>query len=330
MRAVLLVGLGSSALSALDSLAARFSVVGVIRDVTEGTEAEDEVARRAQELSIRILSDISPEGVEHALIDTQPDCVVVCSYNRILSARMLQRCKFVNVHYAPLPRYRGRAPVNWAIINGETETAITIHVVSPQLDAGNILYRAAVEIGPDDTAGDILVALDEILRKELGDTIARYLNGYTGKPQDDSLGTYGCSRTPDDGEIDWSRSTEQIYSQIRALWPPWPHAFTYIGNSRISVVQAVPVSDAQHFDGRIPGRIVRVSRSAGFVDVLTGDGVLRIYKVAKGTGPLLPASAIITSTRQTLGLRTVDLIARIEELEKRLDMLSHDCGDSDE
>jgi methionyl-tRNA formyltransferase len=330
MQTVLLVGLGSSALCALDSLASQFRVVGVVRNVLEGTEAKDEVARRAWELSAPILSDISLEGVDHAVIDTRPDCVAVCSYNRILGRQTLERCKFVNVHYAPLPRYRGRAPINWMIINGERKAAVTIHSISPQLDAGNILYQESVEIGPDDTAGDVLSALDEITRKVLADTITRFLSGYAGEPQDDSLSTYGCTRTPDDGEIDWSKSTDRIYAQARALCPPWPYAYTYLDTSRISIVRAAPVWDAQHFDGRIPGRIVGRSRSGGFVDVLTGNGVLRIYEVVVDEGPALPASAAITSTTQTLGLRTVDLIARIEQLEKRLDKLGHDCGDSDE
>jgi methionyl-tRNA formyltransferase len=323
MKRILLLGMGPTALSALESLAGQFHVVGIVRQAQAGAETEDVVVRRARELSVPVLSDLSLEGVQRAIEESQPHCTVVSSYDRILGPRILDHCKFVNVHYAALPRYRGRANVNWAILNGEPETAITIHAIAPGLDNGNILFQQAIAIGPDDTAADIYRALNEIQREILGETVARYLDGFPGVPQNGSESTYGCSRVPADGEIDWSASTDRIYALIRALSPPYPGAHSYLEARRITIVRASPVRDGRRYAGRIPGRIVGRSRAGGYVDVLTGDGTLRIHEViVDEDGQTIPASAVITSTRQTLGLRSSDLLARIEELERRLKALA--------
>lgn len=320
MDSVLLLGIGPTALSALESLAAKFRVAGLVRDASSSPAGDDEVIVRARALDVPVLSDLSIEGVEQAVVQSSPDCVVVSSYDRILPSRILGRCRFVNVHYAPLPEYRGRANVNWAIINGEPETAITIHVMAPGLDAGNILYQQKVPIGPDDAVGDLYTKLNEVQREILGETISHYISGYEGEPQDESAATYGCTRVPGDGEIDWAASTKQIYAIIRALAPPYPGAHTYLDARRITVLRAAPLANAPRYVGRIPGRVVGRSRRGGHVDVLTGDGVLRIHEMAAGESAPGPASAFIGSTKQTLGLRTADLLAKIELLESRLNL----------
>jgi methionyl-tRNA formyltransferase len=315
MKKVLLLGMGPTAFSALESLAGQFDVVGIVRDVQRDGETDDLVARRAHELSVPVLSDVRVNAVQRAIEQSQPDCTVVSSYDRILGAGIVDQGKLVNVHYAALPKYRGRANVNWAII--------TIHAITPGLDAGNILFQQSLTIGPDDTVADLYHALNEIQRKVLGDTVARYLGGFNGVPQVESESTYGCSRLPADGEIDWSQPTDRIYALIRALSPPYPGAHSYLETERITIVRASPVRDGRHYVGRIPGRVIGRSKANGFVDVLTGDGILRVHEVIMDeNGEMIPASAAITSTRQTLGLRSSDLLMRIEELERRLNVLT--------
>jgi methionyl-tRNA formyltransferase len=318
MKSVLLLGMGGTALTALDSLASRFRVVGVVRPGPKGADHDDDVALRARELEIPMLTDMSISGIEYAISVTRPDCVVCSSYNIILPVRILDKCKFVNVHYAPLPRYRGQTHVNWAIINGEREAGLSIHVMAPIVDAGNILFQKRIGIGPHETAMQVVTNLNEIQRMVLGDTVARYLEGYEGKPQDDSQATYACRRIPSDGEIRWRDTTERIYALVRALSPPYPGAYTYLNMRRIVLLRAAPVVNAPFYVGRIAGRVVARSRDKGFVDVLTGDGVLRIHEVAVEQGVTIPAANVITSTSQTLGLRVADLLARLEELEKLL------------
>lgn len=330
MNRVLLLGMGPTALSAVESLMPRFQLLGLIRDARPPSEGTDPVVELAQSLRVPVFPDVSIEGVEQKVIQTSPDCVVVSSYDRILPGRVLRRCRFINVHYAPLPEYRGRANVNWAIINGEAETAITVHIIAPGLDAGNILYQQRVPIGADDTVADLYVKLNEVQRDVLGETVDNYISGYEGIAQDESAATYGCTRVPDDGEINWAATTSQIYALVRALAPPYPGAHTYLEGRRISILRASPLSDAPRYVGRVPGRVVSRSRQNGYADVLTGDGVLRVYEVRTSDSAAAPASTVIVSMRQTLGLRAADLLARIEVLESRLNRLGSadlDSGD---
>ncbi len=320
-RRVLLVGKGPSARTALESLAERFTVVGVVRNARQRAGEQDEVQRRADELGVPVLADTSVTGLERALARYRPDAAVISSYDRILGARVLDRCVFVNVHYSPLPRYRGLAAVQWGIINGEPELGITVHAITKELDAGNILYQEKVTPGPHQTAEDIYGELNEIQRRVLGETVARHLDGYAGVPQDEAAATYACGRLPEDSEIDWSGPTDRIYRQVRAFHPslsiPYPPAYSYLGTCRISITKAVPVQDAPPYAGRVPGRVVGRASPDGHVDVLTGDGVLRIHEVMTGDGVACPASAVIRSTRHTLGLRAGDLLAHIEALSRR-------------
>ncbi len=323
MSTVLLVGKGPSTRSALESLAEKFNVVGVIRNARPRRGQEDEVQRCARELNVPVLTDTSVQGVERAVMEYRPDCTVISSYDRILKAQILDRSRFVNVHYALLPRYRGLAAVQWGIINGEPELGITIHVITKELDAGNILYQDRVTAGLDETAGDIYSKLNDIQRHVLGETIERYLGGYAGVPQRESAATYACARAPEDSEINWSDSTRRIHAQIRsfheALSIPYPEAYTYLKTRRISIIRATPVQNASHYAGRVPGRVVGRSSVGGYVDVLSGDGVLRIHEVMTDDSIVRPASAVIRSTQETLGLRTADLLQRIDVLAWQLD-----------
>jgi methionyl-tRNA formyltransferase len=321
MDTVLLLGLGLTALSALNSLAEEFKVVGVVRDAALNDPGNDEVVNRARELGIPLLTDVSVAGVRRQIAETQPACVVVSSYNRVLPADLTAQGRFVNVHYAPLPEYRGRANVNWAIINGERDAGISIHVLAAGLDAGNILYQQRVPIGPADTVTDLYERLNAIQARVLGETVKKYIAGYEGAAQDNSAATYGCGRVPEDGEIDWSGSTQQIYALVRALTRPYPGAFTYLGTRPMYILRATPVQEAPRYVGRIPGRIIRRSVREGYVDALTGDGVLRIHEVRFGDSDPVPASECMTSTKLTLGLRISDLLARIEALEDQIKRL---------
>jgi methionyl-tRNA formyltransferase len=315
---VLLVGCGPTALTAIESLVERTSVVGLVRDHTPLDPGADPVCRRAAELGIPITGDISVRGIEQLIDRLRPDCVVVSSFNRVLPARVVAKSRFVNVHYALLPRYRGRANVNWAIINGETSTGISIHVLSPDLDGGNILFQEPVAIESADTVSSLYEKLNTIQREHLGATVLRHLNGDEGYPQAAHDATYGCTRLPHDGEIDWTQPTRRIHDLIRALTPPYPGAFTYFEAVPLKVWRAEPVSDAPRYDGRIPGRVVRVSKPDGWVEVLTGDGVLRIHEVQLGDAPRCPAAEVLNSVKHTLGLHGIDLLNRLRALESAI------------
>jgi methionyl-tRNA formyltransferase len=308
--AVLLVGLGPTALSAFRALTAHFQLVGVVRPVDEGAHTDgdtDPVAELAETQEVSLISDASIDGLGRALAATRPDLVVVSSYHRILPASVLAGRPWINVHYAPLPRYRGRAVVNWALINGESSVFVTVHSIVPGLDAGGILAQEAVPVPPRASVGELYERLNAVQERLLPDAVWRRLRGDEGDPQDESVATYCCTRLPDDGEIDWNEPTDRIDRLIRALGSPYPGAFTWLGLEQLVVHDAEPVSGVQ-WAGRVPGRVVRTDAQAGTVDVLTGDGVLRIHTVSFGTSAPIPAASVIRSVKATLGLRSIDLV----------------------
>jgi methionyl-tRNA formyltransferase len=322
MRNVLLVGMGITTATALRSLVARCRVVGVVRNVDPERGPVDPVRRYAEEHDIPVFRDASIAGLSAAIDRLRPDCVVISSFDRILPPELIARCPFINVHYAPLPRYRGRANVNWAIINGEPVTAITIHNVAEGLDNGDILFQRLVPIGGDDTVGDLYERLNALQLEHLGGTVARFLDGVEpGAAQLEASATYGCTRLLEDGEIDWSASTASIDALIRGLSTPYPGAFTHLAGRRLIVWRARAVDRPPAYEGRVAGRVVAICREQGTVDVLTGDGILRLSDVETEASGLAPAASVIRSIRATLGLNPLDLLTRIEALERELGAL---------
>jgi methionyl-tRNA formyltransferase len=316
MPRVLLIGQGPTTQSALESLLGRFEIAALVRSTT------DAVVDTASAHGVPVMSDASPAAVDAAVRDLAPDGVVVSSYDRILPARVLARCPFVNVHYAPLPEHRGRATVNWAILTGRPETAITVHVLVRELDAGPVLFQRRIPIGPRDTVGDLYARLNELQRRHLAPALERHLAGDPGVPQDQAAATYGCTRIPADGEIRWDRPTSEVDALVRAVSEPFPGAFTHLDGRRLVVWRSTPAPGPRLWTGRVPGRVVGCAPDDGWVDVLTGDGVLRLLTVQLEGEPPRPAADVITTVRATLGLRVADLFERVRALELVLNTLS--------
>jgi methionyl-tRNA formyltransferase len=312
---VFLVGFGSTSETALQSLSGHTVVVGLLRERNEA----DPAILLADRLQIPVIDPRQALGLEAVLEEAQPDCVVVSSYNLIIKPELLSRWIFVNVHYAPLPRYRGRASVNWSIINGEPSTAISIHLIDAGLDSGNILFQEEVAIRDTDTVSDVYQRLNEIQERHLGKTVFRVVNdGWRGTPQDHSSATYGCGRVPEDGEIHWTDPAPTIDRLVRALASPFPGAFTFLNGAKLSVLRSEPLPDPLTYAGRVPGRVLRVSRTEGWVDVFAGQGILRIHEVRAAPGEVRKAADVFGSTRASLGLRSTDMLARIQGLADRL------------
>jgi methionyl-tRNA formyltransferase len=326
MADVLLIGMGTTTLSALQSLLETCRVAGVVRESPD--PLSDPVLGLARRAGIRIFDDASLRGIDAAVREVQPECVVVSSYGRLLPAATLAHCPFINVHYAALPAYRGQANVNWAIVNGETSTGISIHLLELEADAGNVLFQDTISIAARDTVADVYARLHDVQRQHLGAAVLRFLDGDRGTPQVGEP-TFGCMRLPADGEIDWNQSTIAIDRLVRALVRPFPGAFTYAAGERLIVWKAEPITNPRRYVGRIPGRVVAVARRQGHVDVLTGDGVLRLLEVQVDGAQPCSAADVIRSVRARLGLRTGDLLERIATLEaevRRMHALLREMG----
>jgi methionyl-tRNA formyltransferase len=303
---ILLIGLGPTALSALRGLGA-WDVRAVIRP-DDGGRLDEAVREEARRQGAAILRDCSITGVETALQRHDPDAVVVSSYDRIIPERMLLERPWINVHYAPLPHYRGRAVVNWAILNGERQVHVSVHSLVAELDAGGILASGAVAVPPRATVGELYEALNSLQERLLPQAVQRRLSGDEGDPQEAGSASYCCTRVPEDGEIDWTQPTAVIDRLIRALGEPYPGAYTWLGLQKVRVDTAAPSPDRRVWVGRVPGRVVNVSRAEGWVDVLTGDGSLRLMSVSVDDAAPVPAATVAASVKQTFGLRTADLV----------------------
>jgi methionyl-tRNA formyltransferase len=173
--------------------------------------------------------DVNTPEAQARLAQYNADLLVVCDYGQILSPAMLATTRRggVNLHASLLPKYRGAAPINWAIYNGETETGVTVIAMTPQIDAGGNLAQARVAIGPDETSAELEVRLAAIGARLTCETIDQFeLGAIQAIPQDPSLVTKAPRLKKTDGTIDWSRSALAIKNQIRAM-EPWPKTYTF-------------------------------------------------------------------------------------------------------
>src|SRR4051812_14841045 len=185
----------------------------------------------------------APDGVA-MLRGLNPGLFVVAAYGQILSKEVLSipTQGAINVHGSLLPKYRGAAPVAWAILNGEAETGVTIIRMSAGLDAGDMLAKASIPIG-DETAGELEAKLAPLGARLAVETIQRMKAGpVTGEKQDPKLVTKAPKLTKEMGLIDWTKPAEQVCRQVRAM-QPWPTAYTYLHRAgkeplRVIIVRA--------------------------------------------------------------------------------------------
>lgn len=248
----------------------------------------------------------TPEG-EAQLRELKADLLVVAAYGQILSRQILEATTQggINVHASLLPRYRGAAPIAWAIYRGETQSGVTIIRMSTGLDAGDILAQEATPIGADETAGELETRLAQMggrLALEIVDRLAA--GPVQGIPQDKSLATKAPKLTKELGLIDWSRPAEEICRQIRAMLP-WPTPYTYLHRAgqtpaRIIVFKARPVGRAA---GKIPGEIHVDTGAAGRLLVACGDGELEVLELQPAGKRRMLASDFLRGYRPQAGDR---------------------------
>ena len=170
----------------------------------------------------------------------EADVAVVVAYGKILPDEFLSapRRGCINVHFSLLPLYRGAAPANWAIVNGERETGVTTMFIEPTLDTGPILLQSKTAIGDTETAPELMQRLAQIGATVLGETLAR-LNELTPRPQHDRDATYAPILKKEDGLINWSQSAFDIERRIRGF-QPWPNAYTVFNSRSLILWEAQP------------------------------------------------------------------------------------------
>jgi methionyl-tRNA formyltransferase len=199
-----------------------------------------------------------------------PDFLLYFSYRNMIKPMVLELAGqgALNLHGSYLPRYRGRVPINWAVINGETETGATLHYMVEKPDAGDIVDREKVPIAFTDTALDVFAKVTGAAVRVLRRSWPLLVAGTAPRtPMDLAAGNYCGGRKPEDGRIDWSGSAVRIYNLIRGVTHPYPGAFTTLEGQKVLIWQAWPVTGSG-----APGAVV----SADPLLVGTGDGLLEI------------------------------------------------------
>jgi methionyl-tRNA formyltransferase len=204
----------------------------------------------------------SPEA-QSQLASLGPDLLVVCDYGQILSAATLAASRHggINLHASLLPKYRGAAPIQWAIYHGEAETGATVIHMTPQLDAGPCVAQASIAIGPEETAFELESRLAGIGARLVGQTIDAIDAGTVRPlPQDPALASKAPRLKKTDGLIDWSRPAVAIKNQIRAM-EPWPRTYTFWHRAGSPPVRLVlgPVTVVECPANLAPGTVVEAS-----------------------------------------------------------------------
>ena len=212
------------------------------------------------------------------LEELAPELIVVAAYGRILPDDILNLPPMgcINVHSSLLPKYRGAAPINWAVINGETETGVTIMDMATELDAGDIIAQVSTPIDSEETVETLHDRLAQLGGELLVRTVADLAAGTAVRtPQDPSQVTFAPLLSRELSPIDWSRSAKDIHNQVRGL-VPWPATSTDILNGETVKIFAVRETGAS--TGKVPGTVLAAGKDG--IDVACGDGmVLRILEL---------------------------------------------------
>jgi len=278
---------GVRCLKVLLSAGVEVPLVVTTKDDPNEIQWFDSALRLAQEYGLPVITpdDVNSPEVERTVTELRPDFVFSFYYRAMIGAPLLNAARLgaLNIHGSVLPKFRGRAPVNWAILHGARETGATLHYMNARADAGDIVDQLAVPILENDEArevfGKVTVAAEIILARSLPGLIAGTAPRLPQRLED---GKYYGRRRPEDGKIDWSASARDIHNLVRAVAPPFPGAFGQVDGQRWMIHKT-----------RVEPRTIEPSERArlfgadGRCYVACRDGsVLRILTAVNDAGPL--------------------------------------------
>jgi len=258
--------------------------------------AASPVKRAAEALGYPVLQpkSVRSDAAQRAIRQVHPDLLIVAAFGQIIPKALLTLPAMgaVNVHASLLPRYRGPAPIQWAIINMETETGITIMMMDEGVDTGDILSSETISIRPEDTAASLQDRLAERGADRLIQTLQKLKDHeIVPIPQDHSAATYAPRLRKEDGRIDWTLPAARIEAFIRGV-TPWPGAFTFLEDKRLKIFAAAVLDTDRTYP---PGSVV-----LGFPDELriaTGRGLLSVLEIQEASGKRMPVKMYLRGCR---------------------------------
>lgn len=241
-------------------------------------------------VAVHAPEDMNVAEGQALLRELAPDALVVCDYGQILVAETLAVARLggVNLHGSLLPKYRGAAPVQWALLRGDTETGVTVIHMTPRMDAGPILATRRIAIGDDETHAELEPRLAQLGVEPVLESL-QMLEQWDGKsplgaPQDKSLASRAPRLKKSDGRIDWAMTSSEIHNRVRAL-QPWPGAFTFIPRGKgdpqrllISRLQVVAAAELPE-DAREASPATVIASDRDRLWIRTGDGAVSLQRL---------------------------------------------------
>lgn len=293
--------IGCTGLRALQ--AAGFDIAAVFTHKDDPSEQRffSSVAEWCAEQDLPVFA---PEEVNHPLWierirEIKPDLIFSFYYRDLLSQELLDipAMGAYNLHGSLLPRYRGRAPANWVLVKGEKETGVTLHQMTRRPDAGAIVAQLKVMIANDETALSLHNKLDQAAAHLLQDILPRFLTRQIPlTPQDENQASYFGRRTAADGQLFWQHPAQELDCLIRAVTRPYPGAFTYAGDRKLTIWQAIVVNENAH---QAPGTILALEP----LRIACGEGALEIVAGQSESGLFVRGSQLARELGLSIGMR---------------------------
>ncbi len=265
-------------------------------DIHEKWEKSVEEVAKKEKIPLYFSEDLTTEKMRKI----NPELVVVIGYLKIFTNEILDIPKFgvVGIHASLLPNLRGQAPLNWAIILNHAKTGATLFKMNKGIDLGDIIDQKEIIIELEDDIHKIKNKIKKISVELISNNILKILTGTAKMKKQSGNGTYGCARIPDDGKINWSKNSFEIYNLIRASEKNYP-AFTFLKNKKLYIIKAELIKNSEKYYG-IPGQVGMTFKD-GSVLIVTGDGVLEIIKIKDEKNHEFDAKVILNSSKLRLG-----------------------------
>jgi methionyl-tRNA formyltransferase len=275
---------GVRALSVLEREAEVVGVVAHPPDPEDGERYESVFSYATKKQMPTIRSKGTDTGTRELVSNKQPDLIWITDYRYLLPPEIIKlpRLGAVNLHPSLLPKYRGRAPINWAILNGETRLGLTAHYADEGMDMGDIIEQQSFDLRENEDVGDALLKLFPLYESITSGVLLKLREGKIQRfPQDHSIATEFPVRRPADGLIDWANSSRSIFNLIRAVAAPYPGAFSYLFDKKVYIWKATLLHET--FLNEMPGTIVGITGGHPIIACGQGGG-LRLDRTSFLTG----------------------------------------------